>query len=299
MKILTNDILRSAAEKVGIDLVGIVDMWAFEDFAKKVRENDIEALAFFDGKLSDRFDYKSVWDEAQGIISFAVAYYSHIPFSDDGQKRGRISIASYGEDYHTVLKHKAEMLMQEVTKESPMNYKIFVDTGVLSDRALAYSAGLGFYGNNNFLINEKFGSYIFLGHILVDVPLMSFVMPVENKCGGCEVCHKACPGGCYGEKMLDYEKCISYQTQKGIPADTKGYLYGCDICQLVCPYNKGIPERLHEEFSADYDFAYPVLEDISRMTKEDFSRIYGGSALAWRRLSNLKKNAENILKKSE
>jgi epoxyqueuosine reductase len=225
-----------------------------------------------------------------------MAYYSKVDYPQDGKKRGIISIASYGEDYHTVLKRKAEELMTEVTKECPMNYKIFVDTGVLSDRALAYSAGLGFYGKNNFLINETYGSFIFLGHILVDEPLMCFVMPEKSKCGGCEICHKACPNGCYGEKMLEYERCISYQTQKGILSDSKGYLYGCDICQLACPYNSSVAENLHEEFFADAEFAYPVLENIISMEKEDFQVVYGQSALSWRKLSNLKKNAENVLK---
>ncbi len=297
-KILTNDILKDAAEKARIDLVGIVDLWAFDEFGKKVRENDIDGMAFFDGKLSDRFDYRSVWDECQGIISFAVAYYSRVKMPQDDKKRGIISISSYGEDYHTVLKRKAEEMMQEVVKDCPMNYKIFVDTGTLSDRALAYSAGLGFYGKNNFLINEEYGSFLFLGHILTDVPLMSFVMPLQNKCGGCEICHKSCPGGCYGEKMLDYERCISYMTQKGISHDSKGYLYGCDICQLACPYNDNIPKNLHEEFYADEDFAYPELEKILTMNKDDFSDTYGKSALAWRKLSNLKNNAKNLLEKN-
>ncbi|MBR6801543.1 MAG: tRNA epoxyqueuosine(34) reductase QueG [Eubacteriaceae bacterium] len=299
MTILTNDILLRAAEKVGIDLAGIVDIWAFEDFGRKVKENDIEDLAFFDGKLSDRFDYLSVWSETKGIISFGMAYYSHVPHPADGKRRGIISTASYGEDYHTVLQRKAQELMDEITKECPMNYRIFVDTGNLSDRALAYCAGLGFYGKNNFLINEKYGSYIFLGHILVDEMLTRFVMPLENKCGGCEICHKACPNGCYGDKMIDYERCISYQTQKGNISDSKGYLYGCDLCQVSCPHNIGIPSGLHEEFSADAEFAYPELEGIISMEKEDFSRIYGKSALAWRRLGNLKKNAEAVLKKGE
>ncbi len=296
MTILTNNILLDIAPLVGIDLAGIVDLWTFEDFGKKVKENDIGGLAFFDGKLSDRFDYKSVWPQCRGIISFGMAYYSEVKPINDGKKRGIISIASYGEDYHTVLKRKAEELMAEVTKICPMNYRIYVDTGILSDRALAYCAGLGFYGKNNFLINETYGSYIFLGHILVDEILNAFVIPQENKCGGCEICHKACPGGCYGEKMLDYERCISYLTQKGLPHNSEGYLYGCDICQSVCPHNDGIPKSIHEEFRATQEEVYPAVEDILAMSKKDFSRIYGQSALAWRRLSTLKKNAENLLK---
>ncbi len=296
MTILTNNILSDIAPGLGIDLAGIVDLWAFEEFGRKVKEEDIENIAFFDKKLSDKFDYKSVWPECRGIISFGMAYYSEVTPINDGKKRGRISVASYGEDYHTVLRRKAGELMEEVTKICPMNYKIFVDTGQLSDRALAYCAGLGFYGKNNFLINETYGSYIFLGHILVDEILNAFVIPKENKCGGCEICHKACPGGCYGGKMIEYERCISYLTQKSVPHDSKGYLYGCDICQAVCPYNDNIPGNLHEEFSAEPEFAYPVLEDIISMDKEEFSRTYGKSALAWRRLANLKKNAENILK---
>ncbi|MBE6039290.1 MAG: tRNA epoxyqueuosine(34) reductase QueG [Anaerofustis stercorihominis] len=294
---MNNGYLLTLAEKHGIDLIGFVDMGQLELFRYRILTNDINDLAFFDGKLSDRLDYKNVWNECEGIISFGMGYYSAVNNPDDDILRGIISTASYGEDYHNVLKRKAEALMDEFTKEFPVEYKIFVDTGTLSDRALAYCAGLGFYGNNNFIINETYGSYIFLGHILINKCADVSVRPLESKCGGCSICANACPNGCYGEKMLEYDRCISYLTQKGISADTKGYLYGCDICQQACPYNKGIPERLHEEFIASSEFAYPAIDYILNMQKEEFSQVYGNSALAWRRLGNLKKNAENVKKR--
>ena len=293
---MNNGFLSLLAQKHGIDLIGFVDMLRLDMFRYKITKDDINDIAFFDGKLSDRLDYKSVWNDCEGIISFGVAYYSDVEYPRDGKDRAIISTASYGEDYHEVLKRKAENLMQDFIKEYPAEYKIFVDTGKLSDRTLAYCAGLGFYGNNNFIINETYGSYIFLGHILINRYSDVSVTPVESKCGGCTICANACPGDCYGTKMLEYDRCISYLTQKGIPSDTKGYLYGCDICQKACPYNRNIPQGLHEEFSADAEFAYPVIDDILRMTKEEFTQIYGRSALAWRRLGNLKKNAQNMKK---
>jgi epoxyqueuosine reductase QueG len=139
---------------------------------------------------------------------------------------------------------------------------------------------------------------LFLGHILTDLELPQNDSFVSNRCETCDACLRACPTDAIADQLeFTFSKCISYLTQKGRDEDTHGYLYGCDICQLVCPFNQKAPIGTHGEFAADAAFAFPKLEDIAAMDEETFSRIYGQSALAWRGQKTLQRNARQLIKR--
>ncbi len=296
---IKKEFLFNPAQKTGIDLIGVVDLKLFEKMREKLLPFENIPMAFFKGKLSDRFDIKKEWSEAKGIISFALSYGNSLNLNAFDKHHLYISKASYGKDYHEVLKAKAEKFMEEFCKTYPCKYKIFVDTGLLSDRALAYCAGLGFYGKNNFIINEKFGSFIFLGHILLNIDVENTVEPVGEKCGQCERCLKACPQeACKNGHPVDFEKCISYLTQKGRPYFKTNYIYGCDICQDVCPFNKHAPKDLHEEFLPQIENIRLDFNDFEEMGEEAFRQRFGDSALSWRGLKTLKKNAQTVKTRS-
>ncbi len=284
--------LENAARKAGADIIGIVDLNLLKSIHSQYLKKDINDLAFFKGSFSERLDPESVWREIKGAIAFGVCYNMHIEPFKDMSERGIISKCAYGKDYHIVLKKIAERIMHEFSSEFPCRYKIFVDTGRLSDRMMAYAAGLGFIGKNGFLINEKYGSYIFLGHILTDINLEANIQPISScLCTKCNKCIKACPLGAYSEKGFDYKNCISYMTQKAIPYNKTRYIYGCDICQEVCPYNETAQKTTNINFTTSLELAYPELDFIIEMGEDEFNKKYGDSSLAWRGIKYLKKNA--------
>lgn len=291
-------LLQQIKAECGIDLIGITDPEAFSTFGKKVSESYGSApLAFSKGDITERFDVAGEWEDARGIISFAVSYAA----SEKGPKAPgtmRVCKASWGEDYHNVLKEKAEELMERFSSVYKCGWKIFVDTGKLSDRACAWAAGLGFYGRNGFIISPEYGSFISLGHILTDIPLESSAVPLEPLCGECTRCIKACPGGALGkEKWVDYSSCVSWLTQKGKEYERTDYVYGCDICQDVCPFNENVPEDLHCEYSFPQELRFPDPGRILEMDEAEFEALYGKSALAWRGLGTMKKNARRFLQR--
>ena len=296
---IEKDLLFDLAQKSDIDLVGAVDLKLFAEMGKKLSVFKNIPMAFFSGKLSDRFDASKEWSKTKGIISFALSYNSSLDLNCFDKEHLCISKASYGKDYHVVLKAKAENFMQKFCKIYPCEYKIYADTGLLSDRALAYCAGIGFYGKNNFIINERFGSFIFLGHILIDIKLEAHTEPLQRKCGQCEKCLRACPQKAYEKgKPLNFEKCISYLTQRGKPYFETNYIYGCDVCQNVCPFNAKAPRDLHEEFLPDFESVCINFDEIESMSEELFYRKYGECALCWRGIKTLKKNAQTVKSRS-
>ncbi len=293
----TTDTIKQLATEEGIDLIGVANLDEINAFKDRLSVYKDKSIAFFSGDISDKVDYTKVWDQTKSIISFGILYKHDILIPDDMHSRGIIASFAHGEDYHIVLKHKAKALMSRINESLfSCNYKIYIDTGVLSDRVMAYSAGLGFYGKNNFIINPQYGSFIFLGHILLDIGLEGNDRFMESFCADCRKCIDACPTNAIKEdRQFDHNKCISYLTQKGINENTYGYLYGCDICQNACPFNQGGPMTNHAEFITSPENAYPKLTEIISLDQKAFLKKYGKSTLRWRGLKTLKANAQNIL----
>lgn len=289
---IDNSLLSEKAGEYGIDLVGIVSKTLLSSIKEQViSANAGRKLAFFNGDISDRMDYKKEMEDAEGIIAFGISYASSLKMPDDGEDRLRISKCAYGEDYHKVLIRAGKALAEDIFSDSGAKYKVFADTGIFLDRIAAYCAGLGFYGKNNFIINEKYGSFIFLGHILTDMPLDCDVSPVPNLCGNCRRCLTSCPAKAYDDSVLEYGKCASYITQTHGGYGKGGYIYGCDVCQDVCPFNLTAPKDLHNSFSTTVDKAFPKAETLVNMNKDEFNETYGNSSLAWRGFERIKNNA--------
>ena len=291
------DELKKIAKEEGIDLIGVVNLDEVNKFRDRLSKFKDSPIAFFTGDISDKVDYSKAWDQTKSIISFGIGYKHDILIPADMNSRGAIASFAHGDDYHIFLKHKAKALMNQINESLfSCNYKIYVDTGVLSDRVMAYSAGLGFYGKNNFIINPEYGSFIFLGHILIDIELETNDRFIQNACADCHKCINACPtNAIQDDRQFDYNKCISYLTQKGTDQNTYGYLYGCDICQAVCPFNQASLLSKHAEFKTSSELAYPKLTDIIIWDKKTFIEKYGKNTLRWRGLKTLKANAQNML----
>ena len=188
--------------------------------------------------------------------------------------------------------------MTFIKQEVPeVKYEIMVDTGELVDGAVAERAGVGFTGKNTLLITKEFGSYVYLGEILLSIPFKPDV-PLTLDCGTCRKCIDVCPTGAIVEGgKLNAQQCLAFQTQKKhfIKDEFKELIgtrvYGCDTCQAVCPYNKGIDFHNHKEFEPDPEVAKPQLKPMLNMSNREFRAKFGHVAGFWRGKNPLQRNA--------
>lgn len=291
------------SETVGIDKIGFASVDIFTEFKERLiaQEKLNYASGFEKGTIEERTEPVRHLDNAKSIISIALAYPSRIidaPKSTREDRRGIFCRASWGEDYHRVLYDRlgkiAEFLQQ---KYEHFSYKIMVDTGELSDGAVAERAGIGFSGKNTMIITEEFGSFVYLGEIITNIPFAPDE-PVEDSCGDCRICIDACPTGAIVQGgQLNAQQCLAFQTQtKGFLADEfkeaiGTRLYGCDTCQAVCPRNKRIDFHLHDEFEPEGEVAKPKLKPMLTLSNREFRETFGHVAGFWRGKKPLQRNA--------
>ncbi|AXY25999.1 tRNA epoxyqueuosine(34) reductase QueG [Suicoccus acidiformans] len=300
--VLKQEIQRLASE-VGIDKIGFTNADPFDELASSLREQKAmgHTTGFEHQVLEERLYPDLIFDQPKSIISIALAYPSRIkePLENTKEvKRGQFARASWGIDYHTILREKMECLIEEIKVLAPhAHFKAMVDTGELMDVAVAQRAGIGFIGRNGLLITEEFGSWIYLGEIVTDLEIAPDE-PVPFGCGDCYRCVNACPtGALLGDGRMNGQRCLSYQTQ------TKGYMpeefrkkisnviYGCDICQHVCPYNQGIDFHRHPEMEPDSEVVQPALKPLLTISNRAFRETYGHLAGSWRGKKPLQRNA--------
>lgn len=228
-----------------------------------------------------------------------------------GRQIGRIAASSWGRDYHAVVKEKLEALASFLEKDLGARLaESFVDTVPVSERGLAVQAGLGAIGRNSNFLHSEFGSFVFLAEILTDLDLSDENTKETVKkdyCGDCHICVDACPVGAIdGElRLIDTRKCLSQQTQEKEKKDPQvlagikktGYLYGCDICQLCCPWNRRErePGIDWKEFQPVKQNVYPDMEILMAMSNKEFKRQFGQQAFSWRGRRPIVENCKIIL----
>ena len=247
--------IKEAAQRLGFELVGISPMRPApheQSFAQWLREGLAGNLDYMQRTESLRRDPRELVPWAVSIISVGMNYYSGYSRPvDSSEPRGWISRYAWGDDYHNVMKGKLEALLESIGqfRDGNIQGKVFVDSGPVLERDFAGIAGLGWIGKNTHLISPKKGSWFFLGELFVDLPL-AYDRPIRDRCGRCDLCLKACPTGAFvGPYVLDARRCISYLTielKDWMPRSLRplvgNHIFGCDICQEVCPYNvKALP----------------------------------------------------------
>jgi len=233
---------------------------------------------------------------AKSVIAIGWPYYKILdsPIQDD-ILRGRMALISAGPDYHSEAKSKLEELAARLLCHKRFNYKIQVDTGPLMEKDFAVKAGLGFKGRNGLVISPRFGSFFAIGLMLLDIPLPISCERITINCGPCRRCVDACPTGALSSQGgTNWNKCTAFLTQSKElsweqEALLNGWLYGCDLCQLACPYNQGLTgEKIY-----DAEALYPAIEPIIKMSKKELRRVYGDTSAGWR-AGCVKRNAEVI-----
>ncbi len=242
-----------------------------------------------------RLDPAQVLPGARSVICVALLYqHPDAPEKQNAAAHGQISLYARGTDYHLVLQKKLEALVASMNRFSPdSRTRIYVDTGPVLERAWAVKAGIGWQGKNTNVLNRRLGSWFFLGEILTDLAL-EYDDPVADYCGSCTRCIDACPTGALEPYVLDSRRCISYLTielRVDVPEEhregTGSWIFGCDICQDVCPWNHGSPFSSVPEFESNPRSSETDLVALAGMTPEDFAQRYRQTAIKrtkWRGL---------------
>ncbi|MBU2511746.1 tRNA epoxyqueuosine(34) reductase QueG [bacterium] len=236
-------------------------------------------------------------DAGKSIIAAAFLYKNQSP--ENWGENNPISNYAWGEDYHTVLKKKLTKIMRQLEEKIPdFKGRAFVDTAPIPEKLIAARSGLGWVGKNSMLINRKLGSYLFLGEIVCDLDLPSDT-PAKNYCGTCRKCIDHCPTGAILENgIIDSRRCVSYLTieKRGDFIDDEKkmidyQLFGCDICQQVCPWNKKAPFSPYPGFSCAEKWVNLDMKKLATISSEEYDLLKVKSPIKRARLEGLKRNA--------
>ena len=295
--------LVAYASEIGIDKIGFASAEPFFNLKHQlIRQQQLQYQSGFEEPdIEKRIRPELLLEESVTIISIAIAYPSKMedaPQGSRGARRGIFSRSSWGKDYHAALRERLTLLEAYIAAHYPdARMRSMVDTGELSDRAVAERAGIGWSAKNTNIITPEFGSYVYLGEMITNIPF-TLNDPMEDQCGDCRLCIDTCPTGAIVEGgQLNAQRCISFLTQtKGFLPDefrTKigNRLYGCDTCQTVCPKNKRKANQIHTEFEPDPEIAKPLLEPLLNISNREFKEKFGYVSGSWRGKKPIQRNA--------
>ncbi len=256
-------------------------------------------MAWLEREPEKRTDPRRILPDAKTVISVALNYYTPQQHVDDPEK-GKISRYAWGDDYHDVLKEKLRTLLDWIVDYYPgASGKICVDTAPIMEKAWAMRAGIGWIGKNSNVLTKENGSWIFLGEILLNLDL-DHDEPATDHCGTCTACIDACPTDAIVEPyVVDSNKCISYATIElrtdELPDDVssklEGWLYGCDICQDVCPWNRFEKPTDEPRFAPRLTETSLDLDVVESLTPETYAERFRKSPMKRTKLGGLKRNA--------
>jgi epoxyqueuosine reductase len=296
--------IKQWARDLGFELVGIAAARAADGFDRLCDWLDQEyagEMAYMYRHAEARRHPASILPEVRSVIMAGMNYLpSQAVDSPRSPLHGRVARYARGEDYHDVLRHRLDQLLEQVQKEVPdCRGRGVVDTAPLLERDFGRRAGLGWFGKNTMLLNKRLGSYFFLGALLLDLDLQPDPAHATSHCGTCTACLDACPTQAFVEPgVLDSRRCISYLTieLKGriateLRADMGDWVFGCDVCQEVCPWNRKAPPGTEPAFRQRPDREPCDLRELLTLSDEDFRQRFRGTALTRAKRRGLLRNA--------
>jgi len=305
---ITNEVVEEKAKRLGFDLVGFAGAEVLEDEAihlKEWLEKGYQAgMKYMERNSDKRMDIRLVLGEAKSVISLALNYYTPDKHSET-EDEGKISRYAWGKDYHLVIWEKLKILEKELRDTDPEFRSIsYVDTGPVMDKAWAVKAGIGWLGKHTNVINPDIGGWFFIANIITNYEFR-YTDIITDHCGSCTACIDACPtGAIVNDYVLDSNKCISYLTienKNEIPDTFNGkfdnWIFGCDICQDVCPWNIKFSTRCGtKEFSPAEGKTGISLKAVPDMNEKMFNQRFRESPVKRAKLSGLKRNASFLLR---
>jgi epoxyqueuosine reductase len=295
-------LIRTEAKRLGFDYVGVSKATFLEDEAPRLENwlnNNMHGqMSYMQNYFDKRLDPRLLVPGAKSVISLLLNYFPSENQVDDTAPK--ISKYAYGKDYHIVIKEKLNQLLEFIKENiGEVDGRAFVDSAPVLDKAWAKKSGLGWIGKNSNLINKSSGSFYFIAELIVDLDL-EYDGAVKDYCGTCTKCIDACPtDAIIAPYVVDGSKCISYFTielKENIPDDVKGKLenrmFGCDICQDVCPWNRFSKPHQEPLFKANEELLGMKKEDWIELTEETFRRVFKDSAVKRTKFTGLKRNIE-------
>ena len=299
------NLIKQKALALGFDFCGIskarkldeeetnLESWLSKDFHGK--------MAYMENHFDLRLDPSKLVPGAKSVVSLL---YNYFPGETVTHSKFKIAKYAYGKDYHYVIKDKLRIFFDFLQNEiGEISGRVFVDSAPVMERQWASSSGLGWLGKNTLLINKEQGSYFFLAELILDLELESDG-PMKDYCGTCTKCLDACPTEAFvGAGQLDASKCISYLTielKDAIPEKFKGeyenWVFGCDICQDVCPWNRFSKKHNEPAFNKTKGVELVVDEEWIEFTEEIFGEMFKDSPLKRTKYKGLKRNIEFVSK---
>lgn len=286
--------IQHRAHELGFELVGITpaeQSQTIQRYRKWIDNGYAGEMGYLERHLPLKQDTRQLLQEAKSVISLAMNYYTKDPPDNlvKDPSRGQISRYAWGDDYHDIIRDRLLELVEYIrsTAETEIKSRVFVDSGPILEREFAQKAKLGWIGKNTNLINWRSGSWYFLAEVLVNLELDYTSEPLRGSCGTCTLCIEACPTDAIVEpNWLDSRLCISYLTielRDSIPVELRpqmgNLIFGCDICQEVCPWNSKAKPTTVQAFQPRDGNLTPELLSLVNMTQTEFSRRFKGSPI--------------------
>ena len=292
-------LIKEEALQLGFMSCGISRAEFLEEEAPRLEqwlnENRNGEMSYMENHFDKRLNPSLLVPGAKSVVSLLLNYYPNEFQREDSYK---VSKYAYGKDYHFVIKDKLKSLLHFINEEiGEVHGRAFVDSAPVLDKAWAAKSGLGWMGKNSNLLSKKVGSFFFIAELIIDLEL-EYDTPVTDHCGSCTACIDACPtDAIYEPYKVDGSKCISYYTielKDSIPESEKGkfedWMFGCDICQDVCPWNRFSKPHSEPLFDPHPDLLQMTKQDWEEITRETFSEIFRKSAVKRTKYQGLKRN---------
>ena len=300
-----SQLIKQKAEKFGFQSCGISKAEFLEEEAPRLEtwlnKGYHGEMQYMENHFDKRLNPTLLVDGAKSVISLSYNYFPKVKI--DEINNFKISKYAYGEDYHEVIKDILKEMVAELQEEiGEFGFRVFVDSAPVLEKAWARKSGLGWVGKNANLITKKHGSFYFLAEIICDLEL-EYDLAVTDHCGSCRACIDACPTqAIVSDRIVDGSKCISYATielKNEIPDYFNGkmddWIFGCDVCQDVCPWNRFSAPTLQEKFAPNFQKLNFRKNEWKELTQELFSEIFKKSAVKRTKFSGLMRNI-NLLK---
>ena len=299
---LTTQIKREAI-RLGFDACGVSKAEKLDDEARILEawlnQNLHGKMSYMANYFDKRTDPRLLVDGAKSVISLSYNYYTEEKQRDEHAPK--LAMYALGKDYHEVVKEKLELLLGFIKEQiGEIAGRCFVDSAPVLERAWAQRSGIGWQGKNGNVLTKKRGSYFFLAEIILDIEL-EYDSPVKDYCGTCTKCIDACPtNAIYEPYKVDGSKCISYFTielkDEVLPTEMKGkfenWMFGCDICQQVCPINSQAQKHNEPQFEPSIDLLAMTRQDWEKLSEETFRKLFKGSPVKRTKFKGLKRNID-------
>lgn len=298
----------SKAKELGFDLVGFAEYQMLQEETKNLEtwlnKGYQAGMSYMERNLEKRKDVNLIQENCKSIISLGMNYYVAEDF-DEYENSGKVSRYAWSKDYHLIIWEKLDILIEYIKKLEPnFDAKSYVDTGPVMDKAWAVGAGLGWQGKHSNIINKEIGSWFFIANIFTNKSFENYNKPIEDFCGSCTACINACPtDAIVDDYVVDANKCISYLTienKNNIPDDFIGkfddWIFGCDICQDVCPWNIKFAEESRVNEFKNIENKTISFNKLSLMENQEFKTNFTESPILRAKLKGMQRNA-NFLQK--